>query len=49
MLELDSAAQAAKIAVAQTAIRGRLDSGKLESEERQAIQIALNALKFLAH
>jgi hypothetical protein len=47
MLEMNSAAQRAKIAAAQHAIHNRLIHSKAEPEERQAILDALNALKFL--
>jgi hypothetical protein len=47
ILEMNSAEKHAKIATAQDAIRNRVMSSKTEPEEHQAIQDALNALKFL--
>jgi hypothetical protein len=47
ILEMNSAEKHAKIATAEDAIRSRMMSSKTEPEERQAIQDALNALKFL--
>jgi hypothetical protein len=47
MLETNSAAQHSKIATAEHAIHRRMAGSKAEPEERQAIQDALNALKFL--
>ena len=47
MLEVNSAAQHAKIAAAQAAIHNRMVASRTEPEEHQAILDALNALKFL--
>jgi hypothetical protein len=47
MLEMNSAAQRAKIAAAQAAIQKRMVGSRAEPEERQAILDALNALKFM--
>jgi len=47
VLEMNATAKHAKIATAEDAIRARMTSSKTEPEERQAIQDALHALKFL--
>jgi hypothetical protein len=47
MLEMNLAAKYAKIAAAQAAIQNRMVTSRAEPEERQAIQDALNAFKFL--
>ena len=47
MIEMNSTKMRSKIVAAQDAIRYRLLGDKAEPEERQAIQDALNALKFL--
>ena len=47
MLELNPAAQPAKIATAEHAIHNRMVGSKAEPEERQAVLDALSALKFL--
>jgi hypothetical protein len=47
MLEMNSVAKRAKIAAAQDAIRKRIVSNGAAPEEHQAIQDALNALRFL--
>jgi len=49
VLEMNATAKHAKIATAEDAIRARMMSCKTEPAERQAIQDALNALKFLNH
>jgi hypothetical protein len=47
MLEMKSGTMQTKIADAEAAIRSRMLSNETGPEERQAIQDALNALKFL--
>jgi len=47
MLEMNTIAQHVKITAAQDAIHSRMVTSDSDPEERQAIQDALNALRFL--